>query len=204
MHQLTPSLSLAVLVKCELKLIDLLKRGQRRRLGRIAPTEPLSLIYSVRLHLTDQMLRRTGNQRRDIDLCSGQHVHCGCGELRGSLFVEQLTELSDFFLGQLAVSMRSFHAIHDRLFQFTYRDLRELDQFLLSAIHGIKLGCLSELRGQPCTEHTDQRNKKRCGDAAAPTVISVRAFAAPIAAAPTAIKAVPIAAPMPLRTPPSF
>ena len=58
---------------------------------------------------------------------------------RGGLLIEQLAELHDFILGQFAILVRGLHAVHYRLFQLADRDLRELDQFLLRAFHGIQL-----------------------------------------------------------------
>ena len=92
------------------------------------------------LHARNQLFRRARDQRGYIDLCGGQYIHRRSGELRRGLFVEQLTELRDLFLGQFAVLVRGLHTVHDRLFQLADRDLRELDQFLLRAVHGIELG----------------------------------------------------------------
>ena len=57
------------------------------------------LAVLICLHLTNQMFRRTGDQRGDIDLRGGQYIHRRSGELCGSLFKEQLTELYNFVLG---------------------------------------------------------------------------------------------------------
>ena len=68
------------------------------------------------LHARNQLFRRARDQRGNIYLRGGQYIHRRSGELRGGLLVEQLPELRDLFLGQLAVFVSRLHTVHDRLF----------------------------------------------------------------------------------------
>ena len=90
-------------------------------------------------------------------------LHSRCGEFRGGLLVELLSELRYFILSQSTVLIRCFHAIHYRLLQFADCNLHQFDQLLLRMIHGIELRRLTELRSQPRAKHADQGNIKcRC------------------------------------------
>ena len=55
------------------------------------------------------MLRRTGDERRGVNLRGSQHAHRRSGELCGGLLIEQLADLCDFFLVQLAILVRGLH-----------------------------------------------------------------------------------------------
>ena len=103
------------------------EKPARRRLNRIAGCNGVSirfLRFLICFHLSNQVLRRTGDQRRDIDLRGSQHVHRGCGEFCGGLLIEQLTEvgqkitkaalreMSDFFFQPFLLGIWHFAVVN--------------------------------------------------------------------------------------------